>query len=301
MSEEPVAPQRQIIDANVGPHAPQDPPNTPPESGQLFLPEPEVLDNLPRIPDSDLDSQIIFLPNTKSEDSDDAHDPLEEFRERSKDPIHRMEFNHALAGLSEQSVVADALKAAVLRAQELTRENQMLKDKLLRDPLTKLYNIEGLRQKGEELHKAGRPMGVIFLDLDRFKPVNDKIGHDAGDKALISMAGVIARSVRDGDYAGRIGGDEFVVLVDLSMHRPEFSSDQTNKIETPESVIEKLKIRLQAHFELFLATRPELSAAGLNYSIGYGLGPTFDEAKVKADVAMRKIKDQKDAAGLSVR
>ena len=62
------------------------------------------------------------------------------------------------------------------------------------------------------LDRSRRPLMVAYVDLDRFKAVNDKLGHDMGDAVLVEVASRLTVSVRPGDTVARIGGDEFVIL-----------------------------------------------------------------------------------------
>ncbi len=64
-------------------------------------------------------------------------------------------------------------------------------------------------------------VGFIYIDLDNFKPVNDRLGHDAGDKLLCDVADALRHNTRDGDEAIRLGGDEFAVLTRLPAGRPK--------------------------------------------------------------------------------
>ena len=89
------------------------------------------------------------------------------------------------------------------------------------DALTSLPNrvllADRLRQAIAHTQRRGRPLAVIFLDLDGFKSVNDRHGHEAGDQLLIALAECMKRALREDDTIARIGGDEFVaVLVDLA-------------------------------------------------------------------------------------
>ena len=86
------------------------------------------------------------------------------------------------------------------------------------DPLTGLPNREQvlahLRTALARLARAGAPVAVLFLDLDRFKPVNDRYGHAAGDRVLVQIANRLRHQMRATDIVGRVGGDEFVVVCD---------------------------------------------------------------------------------------
>jgi two-component system chemotaxis response regulator CheY len=86
-----------------------------------------------------------------------------------------------------------------------------------RDSLTGLPNRRALYDRARaELNRAQREkksLGVIMIDIDNFKPINDKFGHAAGDEALRRVAEVLQKSKRDYDYTGRWGGDEFLAIL----------------------------------------------------------------------------------------
>lgn len=85
------------------------------------------------------------------------------------------------------------------------------------DPMTRLHNRGALFDRATKLaaecQKRDQPFSVIQMDLDYFKGVNDRYGHQAGDKVLIHSAGLIASTIRDSDVAGRVGGEEFCVVL----------------------------------------------------------------------------------------
>jgi diguanylate cyclase (GGDEF)-like protein len=85
------------------------------------------------------------------------------------------------------------------------------------DSLTQIYNRRGFMEIGERLFESARrfrhPLTAIALDLDYFKEVNDKFGHNTGDQALQFFAELMLRSLRKVDLVGRMGGDEFAILL----------------------------------------------------------------------------------------
>ena len=85
------------------------------------------------------------------------------------------------------------------------------------DSLTGLVNrrilMESLTNALLSRRSREREVAVLFFDLDDFKPINDTLGHDAGDRVLVEVGNRLARSAREGDLVARFAGDEFVVLV----------------------------------------------------------------------------------------
>ena len=101
------------------------------------------------------------------------------------------------------------------------------------DTLTGLPNRFLFRQRADEAiasaRREGKPMALLFLDLDRFKFVNDTQGHEAGDRLLQEVAGRLRACVRGTDTVGRLGGDEFLVLL-REVARPEDAAIVARKI-----------------------------------------------------------------------
>jgi diguanylate cyclase (GGDEF)-like protein len=103
------------------------------------------------------------------------------------------------------------------RVQELRAVREELKAKAYRDPLTDLFNreyfVERLTQDVTIASRYGEMFGILFLDLDNFKAVNDTLGHEAGDRLLVAVSDLLRTSIRGSDFLVRWAGDEFVVLL----------------------------------------------------------------------------------------
>lgn len=96
------------------------------------------------------------------------------------------------------------------------RDQQRLASLAMRDQLTGLYNRRGLLSHASQWlswsARYGRPVGIVLVDIDNFKRINDTHGHAAGDRALEAIASAMTSATRTSDVVGRFGGDEFMVL-----------------------------------------------------------------------------------------
>ena len=160
------------------------------------------------------------------------------------------------------------------------RATQELSERSRRDSLTGLLNHQAFNTRlDEEIDRARRydsELQVIYFDLDDFKNINDEQGHHEGDRALVGLSSIVMDSIRDSDFAGRIGGDEFVIgLVE--------SSDMAAHL-----LLDRLRARL-AH-----AVAEDIVPQGTNISAGCAGFPTeADCAQDLLVVADRRLYDDK--------
>jgi diguanylate cyclase (GGDEF)-like protein/PAS domain S-box-containing protein len=165
-------------------------------------------------------------------------------------------------------------------AKDVT-DRMWLEHQALRDPLTQLPNrlllMDRARQALSRLDRSGGVVALLFIDLDRFKAVNDTFGHDVGDRLLISVSERLAEMMRDSDTVARLGGDEFVILGE------EIESDE-EALALADRVVQTLK-------EPFQVGGVEVSMpASVGVSITHD-GETDPESMLReADVAMYRAK-----------
>jgi diguanylate cyclase (GGDEF)-like protein len=167
--------------------------------------------------------------------------------------------------------------------ESLRNANDELQRLALHDPLTKLPNRmlleDRLNQALVQSHRSGGACAVLFVDLDRFKTVNDSLGHFVGDELLRAVAGRLSALVRTEDTVSRLGGDEFVILL-REVASPADATAVAGKI------LGRLgeAFRIHAH-ELFITP-----------SIGISLYPMHgyhaQTLLTKADAAMYSAKKQ---------
>ncbi len=160
-------------------------------------------------------------------------------------------------------------------------EEQLLQS-ALHDPLTGLPNRASFHDRVDlALERArGRsdsPFAVLFLDLDRFKLINDGYGHQAGDRLLVEIAHRLRRAVRPGDTVARLGGDEFTVLI------PDVK-DQSEAV----SVANRIRDALAAPFRV--GDQEVFTTASTGIAISSPHYDTPDEILRDADIAMYRAK-----------
>ncbi|MEE4346514.1 MAG: diguanylate cyclase [Paracoccaceae bacterium] len=116
----------------------------------------------------------------------------------------------------EMLYLAEAKSAAIEESRKLNLRLRgamvAVEAQALTDTLTGLANRRALEQRLTRLERAPGGFALMHLDLDRFKAVNDRLGHAAGDHVLRHVAQVLSEEIRIGDTAARLGGDEFVLL-----------------------------------------------------------------------------------------
>jgi len=107
-------------------------------------------------------------------------------------------------------------KLESVAGKDLAAYVQELTDSSVADPLTGLFNRRyfdaTLEQHFALFGRMGRRYGLLYLDIDRFKAINDSLGHSVGDEALVFVSDIITSSARKMDISARYGGDEFVVI-----------------------------------------------------------------------------------------
>ena len=151
------------------------------------------------------------------------------------------------------------------------------------DPLTGLLNrrafVDEAQRRIDRLEREGLPGTLMFVDLDRLKPLNDQLGHEAGDAALILTSTVLRRMVRPADLVARLGGDEFALWLD--------GFDGLTAAERAE--------HLRLTFPREAAEFALPGQQGLTMSIGIacrqpGEGEELDDIIQRADLAMYEVK-----------
>lgn len=124
--------------------------------------------------------------------------------------------------LNDASLAGGAFEAVVLsigladRALRLRHDRDMVRALADHDALTSVLNRRAWTERASTLLSSGppRPIALLFFDLDHFKLLNDRQGHNAGDRALVAVAKALATELRPADLLGRYGGEEFVALLD---------------------------------------------------------------------------------------
>ncbi len=166
----------------------------------------------------------------------------------------------------------------------LIEQNEALREIAITDELTGLYNRRGFNFLAQRQLKLAvrmhQRLGLLFLDVDDLKFINDSVGHDAGDEAIIRLAECLSHCLRESDTSARLGGDEFTALVFLA-------EDSTLKV-----VINRL--------EDYISQQQLSSGRQLKVSIGGVMvaedAPDFNHLVEMADQEMYRVKRARKSA-----
>jgi diguanylate cyclase (GGDEF)-like protein len=178
---------------------------------------------------------------------------------------------------AEQDMLSSFAEHASLALTDARRVDTML-HQALHDALTGLPNralfTDRIQHALVQGRRRGTSCGVIFLDIDRFKTVNDSLGHGAGDELLVAVARRVAESLRSADTAARLGGDEFAVLLE-------------DLAEVDEAVLVAERITAALNAPIVVSGREVYVKVSLGIAVG---GHEASELLRQADVAMYRAK-----------
>lgn len=176
------------------------------------------------------------------------------------------------------------LSRVMLIAQDIGQKHEL--EKLANtDALTGLYNERYLSERLKRNGKLRKKFAMFYLDLDRFKPVNDTYGHDMGDRLLKAVSRRLCKCIRKTDYAFRIGGDEFSLIIEEGNINDEFC----------EMMVRRIKSAIDRPFDI------EGCLLSVDTSCGYAIYPEhsqkIEEIRIMADHRMYEDKTQNRKKG----
>jgi diguanylate cyclase (GGDEF)-like protein len=174
--------------------------------------------------------------------------------------------------------------ALEIEIDERRQAEQRAHELATKDPLTGMMNRRSLSERLEEaIVRAARHnecLAVFFLDMDKFKSINDTLGHDAGDELLVQVAKRISGAVRESDIVARLGGDEFVVLM--------------SSVPSYTAAAEVAKKIVNAAAKPFnIASNNVQTSVSVGISMYPQDGTTVDELMRSADLAMYHAKQER--------
>ena len=194
-----------------------------------------------------------------------------------------------LASTREPRVTAPILRAVrlLLEPAAVALDNALLLKRAealsVTDDLTRLYNSRYLnlvlRRETKRASRSGRPLSLLFIDLDGFKSINDRHGHLFGSRALVEAAAVIRGSARETDVVARFGGDEFaLVLPDTGGEGAFAVGERIRERIAAHAFLEQDRLDIRLTASVGVATLPDVAASA-------------EELVQAADKAMYAVKD----------
>lgn len=170
----------------------------------------------------------------------------------------------------------------VLLQREVEAKNRLLEQLALTDTLTSLPNRRAIETWGNKqlsgVARHGYSLWAIVTDLDKFKIINDTYGHDAGDAVLKRFAEILKANTRQCDISGRIGGDEFLLLI--------AHADQAGV----ETAVERIRQQIEEETFVFGGHEIQVTASFGMASVDRGPTEDFNQIVARADVALYSAK-----------
>ncbi|HEX4399966.1 MAG TPA: sensor domain-containing diguanylate cyclase [Galbitalea sp.] len=170
-------------------------------------------------------------------------------------------FRHPRQFDEQASPLADALAGQAARALAALRLQERLEHAAMHDDTTGLPNRRLLEERMDESSRTtGTALGVLFIDLDGFKAVNDQLGHSVGDEILREVAARLKETIRVQDIVARYGGDEFVIVCEVAGESAalEMAERVRARISAPYAI---LPPRLRIGASIGVSVRPNESAS----------------------------------------
>jgi diguanylate cyclase (GGDEF)-like protein len=235
----------------------------------LSLPDTDGLETLLKLREYEQDVPVVVLTA-----HDDESLAVEAMQSGAQDYLVKGQIN--------KEMLVRSLRYALERHQ-LTRQLSFI------DELTGLYNRRGFMTLAEQHLKIARRTQrdclLVYADMDGLKQINDAFGHQEGSKSLRNVAEVLSNVFRESDLIGRIGGDEYTILM----------------LDAPYEIGELITARLQEHLDVY--NRGSETPYELALSIGivrleHGTMDTLEELLVAADKAMYENKRSKRFTGI---
>ncbi len=180
--------------------------------------------------------------------------------------------------MQDITVLKETQREQERQLKELEAKNQELDQLAIRDPLTGLYNRrffdESLNREWRRFQRTGEAFTVTIMDVDAFKTINDRHGHEAGDRALQQVGTALRATLRASDLVARVGGDEFAALL------------PGTDIEHSQPVIDKLR---EAIMKLSLAT----PAGPIPISLSLGTAAVPGHPPVTSAAELLRVADKR--------
>ncbi len=218
----------------------------------LSLPDAQGLESVTRVRAAAPDVPIVVLTGL-----DDERLAISAVQEGAQD--------YLIKGRVDDHLISRSVRYAI----ERKRAEVQLAHQALHDPLTGLPNrtlfLDRLALALARVQRRPSAVAVLFLDLDRFKVINDSLGHETGDRLLVEVAARLSAVLRPGDTVARFGGDEFTILCDdIDGARDAITiAERVGEAVAAPFVLEETEAFLTASVGIAMADEPDARAASL--------------------------------------